>query len=390
MKILIWTSSFHPELGGLQTVCQQLAEGLIARGHTVMVLTQRNDRTLLPREEMPEGYTVVRIPHWPKELPELRGIKRLIYRALGLRLNRQSRQNIEKAITDFKPDCTNIHFPDKQLWFYKSMRPLLGRIVVSLHGHEILRYFETKAHIVSDIVIDNGKAELKKRLEALLLVSDAISTCSEWLKSKTLQLFPQLVPDRIYAIYNAVDITRFQHAASEEGDNFVYAFGRLEPNKGFLMLIDAFHQITNQYPDLCLKIAGAGYEGDIMADKIRQLGLEDKVILLGRQAPEEVASTAKSASVNCVPSLAEPFGIVVLEALASNRPVVATNIGGIPEAAGGLAVLCEPKAADMAQALIVCLDDPNPVDIEARNRHINKFGLAQLVTNYEALLIHTS
>jgi glycosyltransferase involved in cell wall biosynthesis len=390
MRILLWTSSFHPELGGLQTVCRQLAEGLVTRGHTVMVLTQRNKRALLPREQMSEGYTVVRIPHWPKALPELRGMKRLIYRAFGLRMNRKSRQSIEKTITAFKPDCTNIHFPDKQLEFYTTICHLLGRIVVSLHGHEILRFFETREHVVTDKLIDNGYWESKKELEDLLLVSDAISSCSEWLKKKLLQLFPKIPSDKVSAIYNAVDITRFHDAVAGRNGNFIYAFGRLEPNKGFLMLINAFHLISNQYPDLCLKIAGSGFERGIITDRIKQLGLEEKVFLLGRQTPEEVALTANLARINCVPSLAEPFGIVVLEALASNRPVVATNIGGIPEAAGGLAVLCEPNAADMADALNISLKDKRPIDIETRNRHINRFGLEQLVDNYEVLLINPS
>jgi glycosyltransferase involved in cell wall biosynthesis len=119
----------------------------------------------------------------------------------------------------------------------------------------------------------------------------------------------------------------------EPGRPVVGFVGSIGPHKGLDTLLAVAARLRARYPDLCVAVLGAAHAGSArsgdLADGVARLGLERTVRLLGYRA--DAAALCAGFDVQVVPSVAEPFGLVVLEAMAQGVPVVATDAGGIPE-----------------------------------------------------------
>lgn len=131
----------------------------------------------------------------------------------------------------------------------------------------------------------------------------------------------------------------FFREVQRAGDN-VLAVGRLEREKGFDLLIHAVKQL-----DWCtLTIIGSGSEFDYLQKLITKLELNSRVSLLGEQDKMVIKSEVAKSSFLVLPSRYETFGNVLLEAMASGKPVVATKCGGPEEIVSSkTGILCEPS-----------------------------------------------
>ncbi|HJQ15194.1 MAG TPA: glycosyltransferase, partial [Anaerolineales bacterium] len=107
--------------------------------------------------------------------------------------------------------------------------------------------------------------------------------------------------------------------------------GRLVPQKGFDILIEAFAKIASQVPDLYCLIIGEGEDKEKLSEQIRSAGLEGRIRLLGYQDRSKAMSILKSSDIFVMPSRYEGTPIALLEAAALARPILATRAGGIPE-----------------------------------------------------------
>lgn len=135
--------------------------------------------------------------------------------------------------------------------------------------------------------------------------------------------------------------------------------GRLERLKGVRELVPAFARARAAVGDATLLLAGDGPDRPWIEAEARRLGLGRSLILLGPVGHEEVPRLLARASLVCVPSHGEPFGMAVLEAMAAGRAVVATDAGGpryLVDSRGGR--LVAPGDADaLAGALADLLGD---------------------------------
>jgi glycosyltransferase involved in cell wall biosynthesis len=107
--------------------------------------------------------------------------------------------------------------------------------------------------------------------------------------------------------------------------------GRLVPQKGFDILIEAFSKIASQIPDLYCLIIGEGDDKQKLSAQIRMAGLERRLRLIGYLEREKAMSILKSSDIFVMPSRYEGTPIALLEAAALARPILATCAGGIPE-----------------------------------------------------------
>lgn len=104
----------------------------------------------------------------------------------------------------------------------------------------------------------------------------------------------------------------------------------LEYWKGIFTLLDAFDQLAPTVPDATLEIWGDGRESDAVNARIAASPFRERIFRRGRAAREDVAKIMRAHSVYCMPSYGEPFGMTLLEAMASAVPVVTTDVGGPP------------------------------------------------------------
>lgn len=169
--------------------------------------------------------------------------------------------------------------------------------------------------------------------------------------------------------------------------DFVF-IGEFRPVKGIEYLLDAL--VGLRAPDgrpATLAMAGGGPSLDAVQARIARLGLGSRVTLLGVQPARPTFRLGRCA---VVPSLAESLPYVILEAASANRPVIATDVGGVREIFGPTAASLVPAADTpaLARAMQSALDDPGAAAREATTRlaHIrNGFSVSHMTDGIEAL-----
>jgi glycosyltransferase involved in cell wall biosynthesis len=135
--------------------------------------------------------------------------------------------------------------------------------------------------------------------------------------------------------------------------------GSLQPRKNLTRLLEAFDQIKNTTGPLTLVLAGQrGWEYHRFIDRIKQMGLEGRVILPGYVPDEDLAALYSGALVYVFPSLHEGFGFPALEAMACGTPVVCANTSSLPELVGDAALTVAPSDVyGLSEALLRLLND---------------------------------
>jgi glycosyltransferase involved in cell wall biosynthesis len=164
----------------------------------------------------------------------------------------------------------------------------------------------------------------------------------------------------------------------EHGTRLLVGLGRLEPVKGFRLLVDALPRIVAAVPSARLLLVGEGSERAGLAARAAALGVGDRVELAGAQYDAPVFLAA--ADLVVVPSLNEGMGRVLVEAMALGRPVVAARVGGIPAvvADGETGRLVEPGDPEaLAAAAVDLLKNPGLAERmgEAGARRAHGFSL---------------
>ena len=153
---------------------------------------------------------------------------------------------------------------------------------------------------------------------------DAIITPSEFYKKKLIQ--DGISKEKIYAMHNFIEIEQYDIKISDEG--YALYLGRLSKEKGIINLIKAFEKLDNGM----LYIAGDGPEKENILEFIKQKKLENKIKLLGFLNKGQVKDTVSKCSFIIVPSIwYENCPYSVLETMAIGKPVIGSNMGGIPE-----------------------------------------------------------
>jgi len=141
----------------------------------------------------------------------------------------------------------------------------------------------------------------------------------------------------------------------------VVFLGRIVEEKGVLDLVRAFALIRVRFPVARLTMVGGGIDSDTVSRLAVNLGLDDVVDQPGWTDPSEVVNWFTAADVVAVPSWFEAQGLSVMEAQAAGAAVVATSVGGIPDAIedGRTGILVAPRDPEaLASAVISLLDDP--------------------------------
>ncbi len=184
----------------------------------------------------------------------------------------------------------------------------------------------------------------------------------------------------ISLIYNGVDLERYDHqdpccTLSEEygmepGSQIVGVVARLEQEKGHPTLLEAWPAIVRAVPDVYLLIVGEGSRRDALEAQARELRIAHRVIFTGRR--DDVPAVTAALDVAVLPSYREAQGLTILEAMALSRPVVASDVGGIPEMVqdGVTGLLVPPHDAEaLATAIVRLLTDHPYADTLGRAGH---------------------
>ena len=344
VRIALFCPSYG-QVGGIEEKARILTRAFGARGHNVTVLARgepatsgRDGDARIVRHEyhqMPR-----RARHVARQLRFLRDLPRAT-RALRQEVkDAASEVVLTLAITSYAP--------------YTSALAAAAPLVLSLEGGE-----------------PGGRFTANPRaLRSALRRATRVVACARSLAASARALAPE-VADRLSVIPNGVEPEMFRDGpAYAHPRPYVAAVGRLVPQKGFDVLLEAFARLDS--PEVDLLIAGDGSERRRLESTVERAGLGERVHLLGAVDRATVARLYRGARVVACPSRWEGLPLVCLEAMASGRAVVASRVDGIPDAVSdgetGLLVPPEDPIA-RADALGALLEDaPRRERLGARGR----------------------
>jgi glycosyltransferase involved in cell wall biosynthesis len=150
----------------------------------------------------------------------------------------------------------------------------------------------------------------------------------------------QLPKDKIRVIHNGVDLDRlngyerdwdYRRRFALDNEKIVFFVGRLVNEKGVHILMDAIPKILSHYHDCKFVIAGKGPQLDFLKGKAMEMNISHKVYFTGYISDEELCRLYRCVDMAVFPSLYEPFGIVALESIVANIPIVVSDTGGLGE-----------------------------------------------------------
>lgn len=164
-------------------------------------------------------------------------------------------------------------------------------------------------------------------------------------------------PQKISVIYPGIDLNRFTYTAPRKEMRQLLFVGRLVAEKGIWTIWEAFVQLKKKYPQLRLTLCGAGPEKGLLLQKISQTKLQGSVSLISTPY-HDMDKLYKQADLLLMPSQTtrfwqEQFGMVLVEALASGVPIVASSSGAILEVVGDAGVVIPEKNS---QALVAAVE----------------------------------
>jgi glycosyltransferase involved in cell wall biosynthesis len=371
-------------VGGVSQVVLNLAAGLRSHGAYEPVVVVQEWAATQPRVEMRDGlrHVFVRFRTAPGRGDGLRA--RLLHPVLG----RVQVRQLRRLFHSLGISVLNFHYPTL------SAEPFAGgrsrdnraagepRVIFSLHGLDIAGLGEREP-------------EYQARYVRMLAGGDAVVAVSHaFADTVTTTLAPALA-GRVTVIHNGVSSGRLA-AAEPLGmplpRRYLLNVATYEAKKGQSYLVEAFSRLAASHPDLHLVVAGRGAGAyDDIARQVARLGLTARVALLRDVPHREVGAMFAGATLFCLSSLQEPFGIVLLEAGVFGLPVVATRVGGVPEIVrDGTDGLLVPgaDAAQLATAITALLADPErarALGASLRDRVRREFGWEDAVERYVAL-----
>jgi glycosyltransferase involved in cell wall biosynthesis len=311
---------FDEERGGVVSVAENLAKYLQAHGHTVLFL-HPGPAVLLKTRITKQGFQGIELRLGFPFAPPRRLISAMAFPFLFPVVLLQLLWFLRRR----RIHVVNLHYPVDRFFYLAICKSLLRfRLVTSIHGDDAF-------------VIDRGPSKPKKRysraFRLLIASSDLVVLPSDVYRQRLVEVFPQ-VRDRTISIYNCVDPAQFTPADSEPGwrhDPYILCVAALADYKGIDVLLHAAKPLLVDDPSLRLVLAGEGPRRMELEGLAASLGIRKQTQFVGHRSGAEVAQLLQGCEVFVLPSREEPFGIVLIEAMACRKPIVATAVGGIPE-----------------------------------------------------------
>lgn len=290
MKILFVSDLYYPHLGGISEHIFHLANEFEKMGHNIRILTGNMEGTFRPDE-----YRVIRIGYG-KKVKYNGSIGRV---TLGVEILK-----LKKIIKDF--DVVHAH---------GGLSPTLPILALCFSKKtNFLTFHATFDRCLPYKLCNRQFKSLFNRIDGKIAVSKTAK-----------ESFSRYFPGDYKIIPNGIDIKRF-HPMNNKRENTILFVGRIEKRKGLEYLLDALRYVKKEIKDVKLLIAGeryANYKIEFPEE------IKENIVFLGFVKPDKLPEIYSSSNVFVSPAIGnESFGIVLLEAMASGTPVIASDIQG--------------------------------------------------------------
>jgi len=318
MRVCFISFEYPPNvLGGAGTYAEAIVEGLRRRGVEVYIVT-RGDRNACDKKTF--RVPTSNVPYW----------RRLFFMKPALSLLRELNKQLKFDL---------VHFNEPHIILEKLKLPT----VCTIHSTQVneiklklanLKVVKTATDI-RDLIL---KSPVGSMCDVLVAHATDKIICPSPHLARLIKSYCFVDEAKICVVPNGIDLEAFDRVKGcdaavlskydLERNNYILYIGRLSSFKGVQYLIAAFRTIKKEYTDLKLAIVGTGD----FENYLRQLahGIED-VVFTGYVDSLKVKKTLyENSLVVVVPSLYEALPMVVLEAMAYSKPVIASNVGSVP------------------------------------------------------------
>lgn len=340
MKICMVSDTYYPYVGGIPEHIYNLSQTLRSRGHYVKILTSNfNGKMLKTLPSLPDEEFTYRIGTGII----IRANKSFARLPIGWRLS----DKVEKFFQKEKFDIIHIHGSLAPMLPILAIRHSRSVNVITFHAS----HPKDKKYLLFYPLLEPYIHKLHGRIAV-----------SETARESNMHYFPS----DCRVIPNAINTDLFSPLVKplpqfSDSRPKILFLGRFEPRKGLKYLLQALPLVKEKIPNVLLIIGGGGILGYAYQEYIDKQ-VKENIYFTGLLTSEEKPSYYASCDVFCAPSIGhESFGIVLLEAMASGKPVVASNIAGYRTIVehGTHGFLCSPRSPeDIADCLIKILTNP--------------------------------
>ncbi|MEY9998695.1 glycosyltransferase family 4 protein [Sinorhizobium fredii] len=319
MKIAFVIQKIAQRSGGAERVLVETANELARRGHSVQILSHEN-RGKRPFYALQNGVRHKNLFDRPIEHKDKdRWNKREKFREnlpLFFPLNHLKWhmthagfvRELRRYITKEKPDVLIPFLPAAITPCALAARGTQTKIIASTHNEPSQDYDNPKRWDPNPIDV-RLRREVLQCLDKILVLLPAYK-----------DYYPKSLHHKIEDMPNPVVPIRDQRLATVSREKLILSVGRLAEVKRFHLLIEAWRDLQNAFPDWRIEIYGEGPERDALENLIKRYGLEGKVFLMG--VTSQIDELYLRASVLCHPAEYEGFPLAVCESLAHGLPVV--------------------------------------------------------------------
>jgi len=370
-RLLFFSSSFFPIVGGAERQAQNLARILTIQGFSVQIVTRSYPGS--PRHEEIDGVPVTRLFCGGPKITKIP----LLFISSALFFFRHRKQF--DIIHVFQLDSHAFIASILNIWLQKKIIVKMANIGRWGEMHRLQGFF--------------GSWRKKIMIQGIHIF---VSLCQDMVEELESNGVPRC---KIQTIPTGVDVEHYQPVSKEkktrlrhdlqlsEADRLVVFTGRLSQQKGLDVLFQAWRTIESEFPQASLLILGTGVESATLQNMVGELKLRN-VKFLGQQA--EVLPYLQAANLFCLPSRAEGFSNSLLEAMACGVPAVATAYGGARDIIieGENGYLVQRDNIEMLQtklALFLRHPDQSGLGKQARNSVVNHAAFPKVVKQYISL-----
>lgn len=346
-------------IGGAERQVLDLADRLSTMGHQILIAYLTGPARLLPNNP---DIQVVPIDISKTPFGFVRGYLRL-----------------RRFICNFKPDVVHSHMVHANLLArLERLTTKIPKLICTAHSTNEGGRLRMFAYRLTDPLAD--------------VFTNVSKVAVEEFESKG-----AAPPRRMLVVYNGIDTNKFSPCYKDRetvrdrfevsSNKIILAVGRFSRAKDYPNLLNAFAEISNRIENVRLWIVGNGPLRDSLEYMTAELELSERVMFLGMCPDNKIPELMRAADIFALSSAWEGFGLVVAEAMATEKVIVATDSGGVKEVVGDCGFLVAPRdyyalADGLEKALKMHPEQAKVLGEKARQRIIENYNLDSVVARW--------